>query len=89
MKKLLTLFLILFTLTASAQDRSRNVNQKCVTTVVEHLENHKVKVTTWDKCKKVKTIKTYLKKDQPLLFLYAMIYTLVYFYTFSFFCFNI
>ena len=63
MKKLLTLFLILFTLTASAQERSRNVNQKCVTTVVEHLENHKVKVTTWDKCKKVKTIKTYLKKE--------------------------
>jgi hypothetical protein len=50
MKKLLTLFLILFTLTASAQDRSRNVNQKCVTTVVEHLE-------------KVKTIRTYLKKE--------------------------
>jgi len=63
MKKLLTLLLILFTLTASAQDRSRHVKQKCVTTVVEHLENHKVKVTTWDKCKKVKTVKTYLKKE--------------------------
>jgi len=63
MKRLLTIFLILFTLTATAQQRRGNAKEKCVITKIEHLESHKVKVTTTNRCTKVIVIKTYLKKE--------------------------
>lgn len=60
MRKLITIILVLFTLSLSAQKRSYD---KCVTVTVEKIENYKVKVTTYNKCKEVIIIRTYLESE--------------------------
>jgi hypothetical protein len=50
----------LFSLTINAQQRQR-ASQKCISTTV--VIKQKVTVTTIDKCKKTKVIKTYTKKE--------------------------
>ena len=62
MKRIITILLILFTLTATAQERHRG-KDKCVITKIEYLEEHRVKVTTTNRCTKVIVVKTYLKKE--------------------------
>lgn len=59
MKNLIIILLLSFSLTANAQERKT----KCVITKVEYIENHKVKVTTINKCKNVIVVRTYLRKE--------------------------
>mgnify|MGYP001386319859 CR=1 FL=1 len=60
MKKLLLILLVLFSFTVNAQQRQRT-SQKCISTTV--VIKQKVTVTTIDKCKNTKVIKTYTKKE--------------------------
>ena len=57
MRKLITIILVLFTLSLSAQERS---NEKCVKVTVEKLDHARVKVTENNKCTNVITVKSYL-----------------------------
>jgi len=57
MRKLVTIILVLFTLSLSAQERS---NEKCVKVTVEKLDHARVKVTENNKCTNVITVKSYL-----------------------------
>ncbi len=59
MKNLIIILLLSFSLTANAQERKT----KCVITKVEYIENHKVKVTTINKCKNVIVVRTYFRKE--------------------------
>ena len=65
MKKLLITLLILFSLTANAQQRGQRNADKCVITKI--VEDKKVTVTTINKCKKTKIIKVYTKKEWKAL----------------------
>lgn len=60
MKNILITLLLLFSLTINAQQRQR-ASQKCISTTV--VIKKQVTVTTIDKCKKTKVIKTYTKKE--------------------------
>jgi len=62
MKKII-LLLMLFVFSLNINAQQRHAKQKCVITKIEHLVDHKVKVTTTNKCTKVITVKTYLKKE--------------------------
>ena len=57
MRKLVTIILVLFTLSLSAQERSY---EKCVKVTVEKLDHARVKVTENNKCTNVITVKSYL-----------------------------
>ena len=57
MRKLITIILVLFTLSFSAQERS---NEKCVKVTVEKLDHARVKVTENNKCTNVITVRSYL-----------------------------
>ena len=57
MRKLVTIILVLFTLSLSAQERS---NEKCVKVTVEKLDHVRVKVIENNKCTNVITVKSYL-----------------------------
>ena len=57
MRKLVTIILVLFTLSLSAQERSY---EKCVKVTVEKLDHARVKVTENNKCTNVITVKAYL-----------------------------
>jgi len=59
MKKAILIILLSLSLTITAQEKE----QKCMTVKVEQVENHKVKVTKIDSCKRVVSIKVYLKKE--------------------------
>ena len=57
MRKLVTIILVLFTLSLSAQERSY---EKCVKVTVEKLDHARVKVTENNKCTNVITVRSYL-----------------------------
>ena len=57
MRKLVTINLVLFTLSLSAQERSY---EKCVKVTVEKLDHARVKVTENNKCTNVITVRSYL-----------------------------
>ena len=57
MRKLVTIILVLFTLSLSAQERS---SEKCVKVTVEKLDHARVKVTENNKCTNVITVRSYL-----------------------------
>ena len=57
MRKLVTIILVLFTLSLSAQERSY---EKCVKVTVEKLDYARVKVTENNKCTNVITVRSYL-----------------------------
>jgi len=60
MRKLITVILVLFTLSLSAQERSKD---KCVKVTVEKIEDYRVKVTTHNKCRNVVIVRTYLESE--------------------------
>ena len=57
MRKLVTIILVLFTLSLSAQERSY---EKCVKVTVEKLDHVRVKVIENNKCTNVITVRSYL-----------------------------
>ena len=57
MRKLITIILVLFTLSLSAQERSY---EKCVKVTVEKLDHVRVKVIENNKCTNVITVRSYL-----------------------------
>ena len=63
MKKILLTLLVLFSLTANAQQRQRTAKdaKNCITTKI--VEAKKVTVTTTNKCTKTKIIKVYTKEE--------------------------
>tara|TARA_B100001996_G_scaffold330915_1_gene279301 strand:- start:312 stop:566 length:255 start_codon:yes stop_codon:yes gene_type:complete len=64
MKNLLITLLVLFSLTANAQQRGQRTAKdanKCIYTTI--VEKEKVTVTTINKCNKTKTIKVYTKEE--------------------------
>tara|TARA_B100000029_G_C17597074_1_gene964557 strand:- start:2621 stop:2872 length:252 start_codon:yes stop_codon:yes gene_type:complete len=64
MKNLLITLLVLFSLTANAQQRGQRTAQtanKCIHTKI--VEKEKVTVTTINKCNNTKTIKVYTKEE--------------------------
>lgn len=61
MKLIISIFLLFSTLNLNAQKIENNDN--CIINKVENIEENRVKVTTYNKCKNITTIRTYTKKE--------------------------